>query len=85
MTALGASGYMIPLIAVVEIVCGVAFVAGRYVALAAALLAPIALNIVLFHLMLDISGSAPGLFVGLADVYLLAVSMPKYRDLLSAR
>src|SRR4029079_13963206 len=60
MGALVSSGYMLKVIALVEILCGAAFVSGRFVALAAVVLAPIALNIVLFHLMLDMSGSAPG-------------------------
>jgi putative oxidoreductase len=85
MGALAATGYMMPVIAVVEILCGAAFLAGRYVALAALLLAPVALNIVMFHAMLDASGAGPGFFVGIADAYLLAVSYPKYRDLLTPR
>jgi len=79
------TGYMLQLIAIVEIACGVMFVAGRYVALAAVLLAPVALNIVLFHTMLDMSGSAPGLFVGAATVYLLFANLPKYREMLAAQ
>lgn len=82
MGALAATGYMFPIIAVVEIVCGAAFVAGRFVALAAVVLAPVALNIVLFHAVLDPSGAGPGYFVGAANVYLLAVCYSKYQDLL---
>ena len=82
MTGLVAAGYMMPLIALVEIFCGACFVAGRFVALAAVVLVPISLNIVLFHTMLDSSGAAPGLFVGAANLYLLAVSFPKYQDML---
>src|SRR5437867_2480799 len=78
MGALMATGYMMRVIATVEITCGAAFVAGRFVALAAVVLAPVALNIVLFHAMLDPSGGAPGFFVGAADLYLLAVSFSKY-------
>lgn len=85
MMALAATHYMLPIIAVVEIVCGAAFLAGRFVALAAVVLAPVALNIVLFHGLLDPAGGAPGFFVGLAEVYLLAVSFPKYQDMLMPR
>jgi putative oxidoreductase len=82
MTALVATGYMMPIIALVEIIAGLCFLLGRFVALAAVLLAPIAINIVLFHAILDPSGAAPGLFVGAATIYLLAVSFPKYQDML---
>jgi len=82
MGALAATGYMFPIIALVEIFAGAAFVAGRFVALAAVVLAPVALNIVLFHAVLEPSGAAPGYFVGAACVYLLAVNLPKYQDML---
>lgn len=82
MGALAATGYMFPIIAVVEIFAGAAFVSGRFVALAAVVLTPVALNIVLFHALLDSSGAAPGFFVGAATVYLLGVNLSKYQDML---
>jgi len=81
--ALAATGYMMPLIGFFEAACGLAFVSGRYVGLAAVLLVPIALNIALFHLRLDMAGAGPGLFVAIANAYLLAVNLPKYREMLS--
>lgn len=84
LTALVATGYMMPVIGLVEILAGLAFVTGRYVAAAAVILAPVALNIVLFHAVLDPSGAGPGFFVGAANVWLLVVSLPKYRDMLDA-
>ena len=83
--ALAASGYVFPLIGFLEIACGAAFIAGRYVALAAIVLAPIAINIVLFHAMLEPAGGVPGFFVGAATLYLLVASFPKYRELLEPR
>lgn len=83
--ALAATGYMFPIIGAVEALCGAAFVAGRFVALAAVVMAPIAVNIVLLHALLDPAGGGAGFFVGLANVYLLAVSLPKYQDLLMPR
>jgi putative oxidoreductase len=85
MTALVATGYLMPIIAVTEIFAGVCFVLGRFVALAAVVLVPISLNIVLFHVFLDTSGALPGFFVGAANLYLLAVSFPKYQDLLVSK
>lgn len=83
--ALAATGYMFPIIGLVEFFCGAAFVTGRFVALGAVLLAPVAINIVLFHAALDPSGAGPGFFVGAANVYLLVVSLPKYQDMLMPR
>ncbi|HEY2776235.1 MAG TPA: DoxX family membrane protein [Candidatus Binatia bacterium] len=83
--ALVATGYLLRLVAIVEIATGLAFLAGRYVALATVVLAPLALNIVLFHVMLDLSGAGPGLFVGAATLYLLVANLPKYQDMLAPR
>src|SRR5690349_8304224 len=47
--ALYATGYMLQLTAGVELVAGVLLVAGRFVPLALALLAPVVVNIFLFH------------------------------------
>jgi uncharacterized membrane protein YphA (DoxX/SURF4 family) len=53
--AFAASGYMFPLIKGTEVVAGLLLVLGRFVPLALALLAPVLVNILLYHLFL-----APG-------------------------
>lgn len=55
MGALAATGYMFPLIKGTEIVAGLLLLSGRFVPLALVLLAPVIVNIVLFHVVL-----APG-------------------------
>ena len=52
MTGLGASGYTMNVVKVIELVAGAALIAGQFVPLALTLLAPIVINIVLFHLVL---------------------------------
>ena len=54
--ALFATGYMIPLIALTEIVAGLMLLSGRFVPLGLALLAPVIVNILGFHLFLAPSG-----------------------------
>jgi putative oxidoreductase len=83
--ALAGTGYMFPIIGLVETACGAAFVVGRFVALAAVVMAPISVNIVLVHAVLDSAGAGPAFFVGLANAYLLAVNFPKYQDMLMPR
>lgn len=56
MGALYKTGYMLPLIKFVEVVCGALLLSGLYVPLAVVLIAPIVVNIVLFHFLLDPSG-----------------------------
>ena len=49
MDGIAASGYIMPVSKVFELLCGLAFVSGRFVALAVILIFPIALNILLIN------------------------------------
>lgn len=80
MGALFATGYMFPLIKVIEIVVGVALLANRLVPLALVLLAPITVNIFLVHLLLDPSGLLLGAFVLVGNFFLLFA----YKNVFSA-
>lgn len=53
---LGAAPYFFPLLKVTEIACGVALLLNRYVSLSLVILAPIVINIVLFHAVLAPEG-----------------------------
>jgi uncharacterized membrane protein YphA (DoxX/SURF4 family) len=68
--ALFASGYLFPLLAATEVVAGLLLVSNRFVALALALLAPIVINIVGFHLFLAPSGLGLALAVLTAELTL---------------
>jgi hypothetical protein len=57
--ALKATGYMWELIGVINILCGAALLAGRFVPLALLVLAPISLNILLIHLANPGAGGIP--------------------------
>ena len=61
--ALFESGYIFPVISAVELVAGIALLANCFAALALVIFAPIAVNIILFHLFLDLPGIGPGLGV----------------------
>ncbi len=51
-SAINATGYLFPAVGVVALVCGVAFLTNRYVALAAVVLMPITVSFALFHVFL---------------------------------
>lgn len=53
------SHYMVPIF-VIQIVCGLLFLADRYVPLALTLIAPVIFNILLFHVLMNPSGIVPG-------------------------
>ncbi|MCB9091239.1 MAG: DoxX protein [Halobacteriovoraceae bacterium] len=53
--ALVSTGYMMPMVGTVELLCGCLFLFQSTAPLATVLLAPLSVNIILFHLFLDIS------------------------------
>lgn len=75
MGALAATGYMFPLLKTTETVAGALLLAGRFVPLGLTLLAPVIVNIVMFHLMLS-----PGLPVVIALLTLELYLAYSYRD-----
>ncbi len=68
--ALFASGYLFPLLKATEVVAGLLLLGGLFVPLALAVLAPIIINIVGFHLFLEPSGLPLPLAVLAAELYL---------------
>ena len=84
--ALAATGYMFPFIKVTEIVAGLALLSNKFSALAMVVIAPVSLNIFLYHAILD--PSAQGLFVPVliivASLVYVKSILPKYSALLSA-
>lgn len=80
MGALAATGYMFPLIKGTEVVAGLLLLSGRLPALALLLLAPIVVNIVLFHAVLAPSGLPLGLLALALGVYLARQYWPAFRS-----
>jgi len=73
---LEAARYLLPVVKVVELLCGIAFVTGRFVPLAAVLIAPIVVNIVLVHAFLAPEGLPLAGFL----VFALAVLAWRHRE-----
>lgn len=82
MQALGATGYMMPMIAITEILVGALLVIHLWSALALVLLAPLSVNVVLFHIFLAPDAIAMALAVALLNLYLLFVYRAKYMPML---
>jgi hypothetical protein len=68
--ALVATGYMFPLIKGTEVTAGLLLLGNRYVPLALTLLAPVLVNIALFHAFLAPAGLALPLVLLAAELYL---------------
>jgi uncharacterized membrane protein YphA (DoxX/SURF4 family) len=67
---LKASGYLMTLIKVTELVCGIAFLTGRFVPLASVIIAPVVINIFMVHIMIAPEGIPVGIFVVVANAFL---------------
>ncbi|NER14269.1 DoxX family membrane protein [Leptobacterium flavescens] len=79
--ALAATGYMIYLIGLVEVIAGILLLTNRSVPFALVILAPISVNVVLFHALLDPSNIAPALLVALLNIYLISRNWGAYKSL----
>ena len=84
MGGLGAAGYFFPVLGVVETASGILLLINRYSALALALLAPITINIFLFHSVLAQDGLPLGIIVVGLNAYLAYANREKYSGVLSA-
>ena len=82
MQALAESGYMLPMIGIVEILCGVLLLIRKWSALALLLLAPLSVHLVLFHVFLAPAQIGMALFVAAANLYLLFIYKTKYQPVL---
>ena len=81
---LDASVYLMPTVKVVELLCGTAFVVGRFVPLATVLIAPIIVNIVLVHAFMAPEGLPVAVFVAFANAFVAYQHRESYKPLLKA-
>ena len=79
---LNASIYLMPTVKVIELLCGLAFLSGKFVRLAVVVIFPIIVNIVCVHLFLDPSGLAIAIPLALADLFLAYYYRESYRAML---
>lgn len=69
MGLLDATHYMVPVFAL-QLIGGLLLLSNRFVPLALAILAPILVNILLFHLLMDRNGALPGIVATLCSIAL---------------
>jgi uncharacterized membrane protein YphA (DoxX/SURF4 family) len=81
MGGLGVSGYMFPLLVILEILIGVLLIAKKAVPFALILLAPLAVNMVLFHAAMAPEGIAPAAIVFILNAVLMYFNWDKFKGL----
>ena len=81
MNSLGAAGYIFPIVGILEVCIGVLLLLKKWIAFALILLAPISINILLFHLFLDIPGVSAALLVAALNGILMYKHWKQYTPL----
>lgn len=81
--ALAATGYMFPLIKGVEVLVGLMLLTNKFAPLALIILAPVTVNIVLFHGVLAPAGLALPVIILLLHLYLASTYKSAYKPLFS--
>ena len=79
MGALVKSGYLMAVVAIVEIVTGVLLLINKYQPLALIVVFPVLFNAFIFHLFLDISGIGGALLAITMNVFLFLANKKSYR------
>ena len=81
MNSLGATGYIFPVVGFLEVIIGALLLVKKWVAFALILLVPISLNILLFHLFLDIPGLSIALVIVIFNTILIFKHWQQYKPL----
>lgn len=84
MKALFATGFIFPIIAVIEILAGLSFIANKFTALMAVIVMPVMLNALLAHLFLDPAGIGGALFIVVAIIVVMIRYKERYREIFKA-
>ena len=82
---MAAAPYFLTVVKITELLCGIAFLIGRFVPLATVVIAPVIVQIFLFHLFLDPSTLPIPIFLVLANIFVAYYYWPSYSGLLQAK
>lgn len=82
--ALAATGFLFPLVAVIEILGGLAFVTNKYASLMVLVVMPVMLNAFLAHLFLDPAGIGGSAVILLALIVIIIRHLDRFKEVLKA-
>lgn len=81
--ALAATGYMFPVIKIVEFIGGLMLLTGLWTPLGLTLLAPIIVNILLYHVFLDTGGLPLTIVIVILELFLAFAYKDEFKDMLA--
>jgi putative oxidoreductase len=79
-----ASHYVVPIF-LVQLICGLLFLANRYVPLALTLIGPVIVNILIFHLLMNLSGIVPGVIATVCWFVVFSSIRPAFNGILQVK
>ena len=82
MNAMVETGYFVLFLALVKIVCGLAFLTNRFLPLALIIFMPVSVNMVVFHIVLEQVTGIGAYMILAMNVYLMVKNIEAYRPLL---
>jgi len=85
MDGMAASVYLMPTVKVIELICAIAFLSGRFVPLATVVIFPINVNILLYHVFLGPEGLPTAILLMLGNLFLAWYYREKYTAMLAAK
>ncbi|MFJ7737693.1 hypothetical protein ACIQ2D_15370 [Lysinibacillus sp. NPDC097287] len=85
MIAMVDTGYFVLFLALVKIVCGIAFITNRFLPLALVIFMPVSINMVMFHIFLEPVTGVGAYMILAMNVFLMVKNIESYRPLLKMR
>ncbi|MFF3101164.1 hypothetical protein [Viridibacillus arvi] len=85
MQAMVETGYFVLFLALVKIVCGIAFITNRFLPLALVIFMPVSINMVMFHIFLEPVTGIGAYMVLIMNAYLMVKNIEAYRPLLKMK
>lgn len=82
---IAATGYFMPMLKGIELLCGLALILGRFVPLATLILFSITVNIFIYHVFLMPEGLPVAIFLLAGNFFLAYAHREKYAPLLSSK
>jgi putative oxidoreductase len=78
------SVYLMPMVKIVELLCGLSYISGRYVTLSNIVVLPVSTNILFFNFFVNTNGIPLALFVFLGNIFLIYRYWKNYKSLFLA-
>jgi putative oxidoreductase len=78
------SVYLMPMVKTIELLCGISYISGRYVALSNIIVLPVSINILFFNFFVNTNGLPLAIFVFLGNLFLIYKYWKSYKGLFIA-